>query len=446
MQNIVVFGAGKSSGALIEFLWKHSTSENFSVTVADVSHANLLEIKKKYFGVEVVTISAVEDIQVENLISKATLVISMLPAFLHIEIAKNCIAAKKNLITPSYISPEMETLKSDVEKSGLLFLNEMGLDPGIDHLSACEMIHAVQQKGGSIKSFKSHCGGLVAQESNDNPWGYKFSWNPRNVVLAGQGNDFIKWKENGRIQYLPYHRLFASSENIDFESEQLESYPNRDSLIFIEPYGLQQAQTVYRGTLRYRNFSESWNLLVQLGLCNNHTEIELSEGETKASFLTKFVQGTNELNLEHQTAKILKVDLKSISFQNLKWLGLFSNEKIILSGKHTPAAILQSILEEKWKLKEGDKDRVVMIHEMIYQHEEMQYKATAILDIKGNERHTAMAETVGLPIAIAARMMLKNQIKTIGVIRPVIKEIYEPVLAELSILGISFKHFEKCIN
>lgn len=446
MQNIVVFGAGKSSGALIEFLWKHAASDNFLVTVADASKPNLAKITKSYVGIETVYINGVEDIQVKSLIEKSTLVISMLPAFLHIEIAKHCLAEKKNLITPSYISPEMEAMKSEVEKAGLLFLNEMGLDPGIDHLSACEMIHAAQEKGATIESFKSHCGGLVAKESNDNPWGYKFSWNPRNVVLAGQGSDFIKWKENGIIQFLPYHRLFASAEIIAFESEKLESYPNRDSLVFIEPYGLQNAQTVYRGTLRYENYCQSWNLLVHLGLCNNYTEIELSENETKMSFLSKFVQGASGSNLELQTTKILGVDVGSKPFQNLKWLGLFTNEKISLSGKQTAAAVLQSILEEKWKLKEGDKDRVVMVHEMIYELAGKQYLATAVLDRNGNENHTAMAETVGLPIGIAARMILKNQIELVGVVRPVMKEIYEPVLAELAILGVSFKHFEKCLN
>ncbi|MBX2902079.1 MAG: saccharopine dehydrogenase NADP-binding domain-containing protein [Chitinophagales bacterium] len=445
MQHILILGAGKSSGALIDYLSKYAHIEHYSITIADVNPTNLADARKFSEALNTVLISGIEDEQIAALVVESSLVISMLPAALHPAIAVCCLQFRKNLITPSYIAAAMQELHSEVQKAGLLFLNEMGLDPGIDHLSACEMIDSVQQQGGVVKSFKSHCGGLVAKESNDNPWGYKFSWNPRNVVLAGQGSGFIRWKENSGIQLLPYHRLFASSSCITIGSEKFDSYPNRDSLTFIEPYNLENAPTIYRGTLRYHGFCEAWNLLVQLGCCDDTTPIEIHEGETNATFMKRFIQCVNGGSMQQQAARILKVEEDSAAFQNLLWLELFKEKPLAISGKHTAASVLQKILEEKWQLKKGDKDRVVMLHEMEYELHGRHFYAIAVLDRNGNDNHTAMAETVGLPIGIAARMMLNNAIQLTGVLRPVQKEIYEPVLAALKEMGISFVHTQKVL-
>ncbi|MDW8273780.1 MAG: saccharopine dehydrogenase C-terminal domain-containing protein [Chitinophagales bacterium] len=332
----------------------------------------------------------------------------------------------------------MQALHRQVNDAGLLFLNEMGLDPGIDHMSACEWIDHVHAQGGEIIHFKSHCGGLVAKESNDNPWGYKFSWNPRNVVLAGQGNGFIRWRENNTIKYLPYHRLFASATTVVYKGEAFDSYPNRDSLVYIEPYKLQNAQTVYRGTLRYKGFCNAWHQLVYLGLCDNTTLLDINENETYASFLLKFLKAENNHDIDKKLAEALQISSESEAFKKLKWLGLLENKKIPLTGQHTAAQVLQTILEEKWKLKPGDKDRVVMIHEFTYRLNEKLLATTAVLDITGTEQHTAMATTVGLPIGIAARMIIHKTISLKGVIRPVCSEIYSPVLKQLSQCGINF--------
>lgn len=443
MKNILIFGAGKSSGALIDYLYQHAESDRYSLTVADVSAINLEEAIKNKPSLKTIKISNIEDDLVNEIIAQNTLIISMLPAALHFSIAQKCLTKKKNLITPSYISTDMQSLHEAAKNTGLLFLNEMGLDPGIDHLSACAMINQVQEKGGIIESFKSHCGGLVAKESNDNPWGYKFSWNPRNVVVAGQGSGFIRWKENGRTQHLPYHRLFASAETITHGNEKFDTYPNRDSLVFIDPYHLQNAQTVYRGTLRYDGFCNAWNLLVQLGLCDEHTLIDIDKNETNVSFLMKFVQNSSLKNIEAQTARVLNENTESEAFKKLKWLGFFEEKKLPVSGTQTAALVVQKILEGKWQLKKGDKDRIVMIHEMVYRLNENRYSEQAILDKNGDESHTAMAATVGLPIGIAARMILKNEIQLTGVLRPVMKEIYESILVALANLGIAFKHIQK---
>lgn len=445
MQNIFVIGAGKSSGALIEYLSKLTTEHKFTLTVADVNEENLQTLSAQNLNFQAIKINGVDDEKVLSGIAQSSLVVSMLPASMHIAIAQKCLQAKKHLITPSYISPEMQALHQEVKKAGLLFLNEMGLDPGIDHMSACEMIQNVQMQGGSIESFKSHCGGLVAKESNSNPWGYKFSWNPRNVVLAGQGADFIRWRENGSTKLLPYHRLFASTTTIQIENEKFDSYPNRDSLAFIEPYHLLHAQTVYRGTLRYHGFCQAWQLLVQLGVCDNNSLIEIADNETNASFFSKFVRGSSAENIEEIAAQTLNTSIQDESFQKLKWLELFEKKKLPVSGKQTAALVLQKILEEKWQLKPSDKDRVVMVHEMVYELNGTKRLLTATLDLSGNEKHTAMATTVGLPIGIAAKMILLNQIQLTGVLRPVMKEIYEPVLQTLQQMGIDFKQHEKML-
>jgi saccharopine dehydrogenase (NAD+, L-glutamate forming) len=319
--------------------------------------------------------------------------------------------------------------------SGIILLNEMGLDPGIDHMSACQMLDEIKRKGGVIKSFKSHCGGLVSKESDNNPWHYKFTWNPRNVVLAGQGEKPIQWLENGAQKTLQYEELFANAQPIKLQSgEAFETYPNRDSLSYIDVYGLKGVETFYRGTLRAEGFCDAWNFLVQFGYCDDKTEIVFNANETYGNFFSRLVEA-NKSNFVNKT------EIGSERFEKFLWLELHEKDEIGLQ-KATAAQVLQKRLEEKWKFEATDTDRVVMLHEVEYELNGKRFKQTAELDRSGTLEHTAMAETVGLPIAIAVKLILDGSIKKSGVLRPISKEIYVPVLDALKQYGIAFQHNE----
>jgi len=435
MKQILVLGAGKSSGVLIQWLLDRAQANDWKVVVADAA----LSVAQKAIGNniygEAKAINTNSPSEVAALISSCDLVISMLPPALHPMVAEHCLNAKKHLLTPSYISDKMLAFDAQAQQSGLTFLNEMGLDPGIDHISACQMLDEIKERGGEVKSFKSHCGGLVSKASDNNPWHYKFTWNPRNVVLAGQGEKPIQWLENNKHQTLSYEELFAHAQPIQTQSGELfETYPNRDSLSYIEVYGLNGVETFYRGTIRAKGFCEAWQFLVQLGYCDDNNEITLNAGETYGEFTDRLVNAsTNRF--------VLDTTMGSDSFQKFLWLGLYQKDEIGLQ-KATPAQVLQKRLEEKWKFEPNDTDRVVMLHEVEYELNGKRYKQTAELDRSGSLQHTAMAETVGLTIAIAAKLILDGSIKKSGVLRPISKEIYVPVLDALKHYGIAFQHNE----
>jgi saccharopine dehydrogenase-like NADP-dependent oxidoreductase len=300
--------------------------------------------------------------------------------------------------------------------------------------------------GGIIKGFKSHCGGLISKSSDNNPWHYKFSWNPRNVVLAGQGENPIQWLEHGTKQSVTYNELFSSTKLLTTPSgEQFDSYPNRDSLSYISLYNLGNPETFYRGTLRYTGFCQSWQLLVRLGLCDDNQTLPASIG-TNSAVIAYLIGESNGYEISAAASKFLGVDENSEVFQRLVWLGLFDNTVKLKSSGCTPAAFLQSVLEEKWRLQPGDTDRVVMIHELEYQLDGKLYKQTAIMDRTGTLQHTAMAETVGLPIAIAVKLIAQEEFKLCGVLRPVEPSIYIPVLSALNSLGICFHHKTEAVE
>jgi saccharopine dehydrogenase-like NADP-dependent oxidoreductase len=353
------------------------------------------------------------------LISAADIVISMLPAALHTIIAEDCLEFAKNLVTPSYISPAMKSMHEAVKSKGLIFMNEMGLDPGIDHMSAMEIIDRLKAEGKEIISFRSHCGGLVVPESDTNDWHYKFSWNPRNVVLAGQGEGGIRWKEDGEILEIDYHDLFCNTSMIGLQNQGMyDSYPNRDSLKYIEEYGLQTAATIYRGTLRVPPFCEAWDCVVELGL---------TQPSGKCIFVSK-----------DEAIEQLDLSEKPEILQMLEEIGIFDERNFPL---HVPPAdSLQKLLEDKWKMEPEDRDLVVMIHEIEYKYGDKIKKVQSSLYLTGeNSEHTAMALTVGLPLAIITKLILNNKISLRGVLMPKYKEIYEPVMRELKSYGITFK-------
>ncbi len=378
-------------------------------------------------------------------IAKVDLIISMLPAFMHGPVAKNCVEMGKHLATASYVSEQMQALNEEAKRKGILLLNECGLDPGIDHASAMKIIDEVHGKGGEITSFKSFCGGLVAPESNDNPWGYKFSWNPRNVVLAGQGT--AHYLENGEIKYIPYNRVFTQTEDISVKGYgNFDGYANRDSLSYQVPYGLQDVKTLLRGTLRMPGYCKAWNVFVKLGLTDDTYTIKGADRFTYASLLSSYIpQGKG--NLRGRLADFMGKDADAEVLDKIEWLGFFGEVKI--SRKEgTPAQLLQDLLEKKWLLKDNDKDMIVMQHLFEIDNSKNSDLPKGIISslvVKGTDQnHTAMAKTVGLPLAICVKNFLTGKFNLTGVQIPTDKQIYLPLLSELEKHGIIFE--EKSIN
>ncbi len=449
MKKVLVLGAGRSSSALIKYLLDHVAQLNASITVGDrfIEHA-AAKIDSHEKGTAIY-FDAQDELLRRETVSKHDLIISLLPPNLHILVAHDCIEFKKPLITASYVNKEIEELNADIRNAGVLFMYEMGLDPGIDHMSAMKIIHHIQQQGGNISSFKSGTGGLVAPESDDNPWHYKVTWNPRNVVLAGQST--AQYLENGLKKFVPYHRLFSTTEKFSIDGlGKFESYPNRDSLQYISKYRLNGVKTILRSTLRKKGYCEAWNALVQLGLTDDSYTIEYANNLAYSQWLSSYLpekKKHHKKSLKDQTAIFLKSKSNSKLIQRLEWLGLFNDEKIPLQ-KGTPAQILQDLIERKWMMKENDNDMIVMRHEIEYtlpENPDQETHHTSTLVITGEDAvHTAMAKTVGLPMAIMAKLILQNEISLTGLQIPVMPEVYNPVLKELEELGVKFE--EKIIK
>ncbi len=419
MRNILILGAGKSSISLIDYLADHAMAEKWQLTVADLTEELALQKTKGRDHTKATSIDIKNDQTRRALIGSFDIVISMLPAMFHSIIAHDCLDLGKNLVTPSYISPAMKEMDEAVKNKGLIFMNEMGLDPGIDHMSAMQIIDKLKADGKEIMSFRSHCGGLVAPESDTNAWHYKFSWNPRNVILAGQGDGGIKWKEEGEILEIGYHELFSNTSLIGLKNQGMyDSYPNRDSLKYIDEYGLNKVDTIYRGTLRVPPFCEAWDCLVQLGL---------TAAGGNCIFISR-AEAIEQLDL-NERPEILYM---------LEEIGVFDEANF---PHHVPPAdSLQKLLEDKWKMQPTDRDLVVMVHEIDYKDGDAMKHIQSSLYLTGKDsEHTAMALTVGLPLAIVTKLILNNQISERGVLMPKHKEIYEPVLKELEEYGVKFK-------
>ena len=277
MRNILIIGAGRSASSLIQYLLNKSTQENLHLTIADISLELAQRKTNNHPNATAIALDITNESQRHAEIAKADIVISMLPAHLHIEVAKDCIIYKKHMVTASYVSDAMQELDAAAKENGLIFMNEIGLDPGIDHMSAMKVIEEIREKGGKIILFESFCGGLVAPESDNNLWNYKFTWAPRNVVLAGQGGA-AKFIQEGKYKYIPYTKLFRRTEFLMVEGYgKFEGYANRDSLKYRSVYGLDDALTLYRGTIRRVGFSKAWNMFVQLGMTDDTYTMENSE-------------------------------------------------------------------------------------------------------------------------------------------------------------------------
>jgi saccharopine dehydrogenase-like NADP-dependent oxidoreductase len=442
MKNILVIGAGRSTHSLVEYLKKHAAQEDWHITIADLDvelaqarAGNSAHCSSLAFNVQ-------DDIARVSAISKANLVVSMLPAHMHVAVAADCIALGKHMVTASYISEEMKALNQRAIESGSILINEIGVDPGIDHLSAMKILDEIKAAGGQIKIFESFTGGLVAPENDDNPWNYKFTWNPRNVVLAGAGGA-VKFIQEGQFKYIPYHRLFRRTEVIEIDGYgRFEGYANRDSLKYRSVYGLENIPTIYRGTLRRPGFCRSWDVFVKLGMTDDSFFLEDIEDMTYRQFTNLFLAYNPNDSVELKLMHYLNIPQDSELMYKLEWLDIFSDTKVGLK-RATPAQVLQKILEAKWALGENEKDMIVMYHKFGYEQNGQSKMVESSMVSKGRTKNdTAMARTVGLPVGIATRLILNGSITTPGVQIPITKEIYKPMLAELAENGIVFTEKE----
>lgn len=443
MRSILIFGAGKSSSSLVNYLLEKSGSESLQLIIADISPDNAILLVKDHPKGSVVQLDIFQDQQRKEQIRKADLVISMLPASLHTLVARDCIEFGKNLVTASYISDDLKKMDPEVKKKGLVFMNEIGLDPGLDHMSAMQVIERIKAQGGKMIMFESFCGGLIAPESDSNLWHYKFTWNPRNVVVAGQGG-VAKFIQEGKYKYIPYHKLFRRTEFLEVEGYgRFEAYANRDSLKYREIYGLEDILTLYRGTIRKVGFSRAWNIFVQLGMTDDSYVMEGSEDMSYRDFTNSFLAYSPFDSVELKLRHYMNIEQDDSIWYKILELDLFNPDKKIGLKNATPAQILQKILTEKWTLERDDKDMIVMYHKFGYElNGEVKQIDSNMVVIGDDQTYTAMAKTVGLPVALAAIRILNGEIRTPGVQLPIKKEVYTPILKELENFGIHFNEKE----
>lgn len=417
MKNILLFGMGKSATCLIDYLSRICRVNQWTFTIADASPR---KVETDTDAVLRIVQAQVQDAAVRSaLIRSADIVISLLPPALHILVAQTCAGESRHLLTASYVDDQIRSLEPAIREKKLLFLCEMGLDPGIDHMSAMQLIHRIQDQGGLISEFRSHTGGLVAPESDDNPWHYKVSWNPRNVVRAGSSG--AVYKEHNQVRHLLYQELFEKPGTVtDPHAGSFAFYPNRDSLAYMSLYGLGSAETFIRTTLRHPDFCRGWKDIVAAGLTEDQLPL-LSGIKTIADWSVP-----------------LKPLVNSFNRPLFESLGLFATDPLPPQAASS-ADILQYLIERHWKMKPEDHDMIVMLHELGYTLRGKSQLLKSSLVVKGEDHlRTAMAKTVGLPLGIAARLILENKIQLTGLHIPILPEIYTRVLPELEKEGIRF--------
>lgn len=437
MQTVLVLGAGLSSTTLIKYFLDHSEAQHWKIRVGDIQTENALQRIKGHPGGEAFQFDVYNAEQRRKEIREAAIVISLLPARMHHLVAECCVELGKNMVTASYLSPEIKALDEAAREKGIILMNECGVDPGIDHMSAIQMIHRIQKENCCLKAFESSTGGLVAPGYENNPWKYKFTWNPRNVVLAG--HDGARFLHNGKFKYIPYHKVFGRFETIEVPGlGEFEVYGNRDSLAYRETYGLHNLETMFRGTIRRPGYCEAWDTFVQLGATDDSYVMENTEEMTYREFINCFMAFRTDIPVDQKLSNYLDLDRDSAMMERLKWLGIFDDTPIGVAGL-TPAKVLQKILEEKWQLDPGDKDMILMQHQFDFNKDGKEIKRYSTMVCIGQDtEHTAMSMTVGLPLAMVARRILEGEYTTKGVQLPIQPEIYNPVLKELEEYGIRF--------
>ena len=443
MRTILVIGAGKSTSQLIQYLLSKAVTEQLHVLLGDIAINNAESLINGHERGTAMKLDIFDNEQRKTVIQKADIVISMLPARFHMEVAKDCVTYGKSMVTASYVSEEMQALDTAAKEKGLVLMNEIGLDPGIDHMSAMRVIDRIRDNGGKMLLFESFTGGLVAPESDTNLWNYKFTWNPRNVVLAGQGGaaEFI---QEGTYKYIPYQRLFRRTEFLNIEGYgRFEGYANRNSLKYRSIYGLDDVLTLYRGTIRRVGFSKAWHIFVMMGMTDDSYTLEQTETMSYRDFINLFLPYSPTDSVELKLRHYLKIDQDDLLWDKLEELNLFNPDKKIGLKNATPAQCLQRILEDQWTLASEDKDMIVMYHKFGYEYkgERKQIDATMV-NVGSDQVNTAMARTVGLPVAMATLAILNGKITTPGVQIPITPEVYNPILDELENYGIIFKEYQ----
>ncbi len=499
MKHIVLFGAGRSATVLIDYLKQTATEIVCKVTVADADLKTVEQKVGEHPLVKAAEVNIENENQRKELISQADVVISLMPPHLHYLVAIDCLQLGKHLLTASYVDEKIKALEQQIHEKNLFFLCEMGLDPGIDHMSAMQLINNIKAKGGTITSFRSHCGGLVAPESDTNPWHYKISWNARNVITAGKAGAL--YRENGNVVSLGYVQLFDPEKTVDVNDVTYAYYPNRDSLKYISTYHLDEATTFVRTTLRHPEFSFGWKNIIDLKLTDEEKTYE-TNGMTLADFFRQHFekygfgewlsqmlvsrlsyakdmmeklmalieaeekaeeQGAEppeEVMLVNEKGELDSVDVDGIkdkaaetvalkmheanlSMKQLFFLGMDDETTVINKGLCSAADVLQFIFETKLALQPEDKDLVVMLHEIDYNLNGTEHSVKSSLVVTGEDAlHTAMAKTVGLPLGIAAKLIVEDQLKLTGLHIPTSATIYEPVLKELEQHRIVFNEEE----
>jgi len=445
MAKILILGAGKVAQHLIDYLLSHSEEYDWWLTVADLNEDLAQERCGNNSRANGISLDAKDDEKRRELIKSHDIVVSLLPAFMHHIPAADCIEFKKHMVTASYVSDEVQSMASQVEEAGIQFVWEMGLDPGIDHMVLMEMIHRVQKEGGKINELRSFTGGLIAPESDTNPWKYKFTWAPRNVVLAGQGT--AQYLKEGRLKYVPYNRLFQLYDEMTVPGYgDFEAYANRDSINYISKYGLTDVPTFIRGTLRKSGYCDAWAALVTLGLTDDSFPIigseKLTINQVIASFLPE-VGPLDKIPLKKRVAEFLGIGVDDPVMFKLDWLGLFDALEINRTNG-TPAQLLQDILEVKWKLQPEDKDMIVMVHKLKYSiGDELKAIDSTMVDLGEDAENTSMSRLVGVPLAIMVKLILTGEVNTPGLRIPIHEDIYIPALKELEKFGVEFNEVEK---
>jgi len=444
MKKVLILGAGLSTISLIKYLLKNAAIYDWQIIVGDLSEKAARDKVGQDERGRAIHFNIADETASRKTIEEVDVVISMLPAFLHILVIEKCIEFKKPMLSASYATDEIKSLDERAVAAGIPIFMELGVDPGIDHMSAMKVINRIKDEGGEVTSFYSFTGGLVAPEYDNNPWNYKFTWNPRNVVMAGTG--VSQYINNGRYKYIPYFRLFDRILNRRvLKYGDFEIYPNRDSLKYREIYDLKDIPSMFRGTMRRPGFSKAWNVFVTLGCTDDTYRMENSENMSYREFINTFLKYQPDVPVEIKLQDYCPNAADPIVFEKLKWLGIFSDRKIGLKNA-TPAQILQKLLEEKWSMDPEDKDMIVMQHEFKFKlngKEKMIVSAMAVLG--KNQEETAMAITVGTPLAIAAKLLLTGKLNQKGIQLPIKREIYEPILTELEESGINFEEQEYLI-
>lgn len=444
MQTVLILGAGLSSTTLIKYFLDNSNKQ-WKVRVGDISLEKAVAGINGHPDGEAIRFDVHDPVQRRKEVEQASIVISMLPARMHHLVAECCVDLGRNLVTASYLSPAIKALDSEARKKDIVLMNECGVDPGIDHMSAIQMINRIQAEGCELHAFESSTGGLVAPGYENNPWKYKFTWNPRNVVLAG--HEGARFLHNGKFKYIPYHKVFSRIETIHVpELGEFEVYGNRDSLTYRETYGLHNLETMFRGTIRRPGFCEAWDIFVQLGATDDTYIMENTEEMTHRDFINSFMAFRTDLPVEQKLVNYLGLDRDSDMMERLRWLGIFDDTRIGVSGL-SPAKVLQMILEKKWQLEPDDKDMILMQHQFDFEEKGVRKKRYSTMVCIGQDTiHTAMSMTVGLPLAMVARRILQGEYTGKGVQLPIQAEIYNPVLEELKEYGIRFVEDEVNIS